>query len=197
MFSSFTGGAPSYLVLKRAFSAGKVVWAADGEDPGESKFLRGLLLAEVLLVLPGCCFFSKRFLAFAVRNLKGNILSGIWSRAEWWGKKNTHIFLSWYFRVDAESWSPYLRLLVKMYFQVTFKWHSDMLNFSECLPCCCVVSCCWCFISFRLSPCFCREVTGEEMETPGLFPLLSSRRLCHQPEGRPEAFQGRFGLCDV
>lgn len=40
----------------------------------------------------------------------------------------------------------------------------------------------------------CREVTGEGMETPlDLFPSLSSKRLCHQPGGKPKAFQGRFG----
>lgn len=40
----------------------------------------------------------------------------------------------------------------------------------------------------------CREVTGEGMETPPeLFPSLSSKRLYHQPGGKPKTFQGRFG----
>lgn len=55
-FASLTDGGPSLSRVEKAFQCWGAAWAADGKAPRESRFLEGLVLTEVLLVLSACCF---------------------------------------------------------------------------------------------------------------------------------------------
>lgn len=149
-----------------------MAWAAGGgEDPRESKFLEGLLLAEVLLVLPDCHFFQPALPRLCSEEFEREYF--IWYQKVGLCGERRKTFAS--SCLDILVWvlkaGPHTsRLLVKMYFQVTFKQCLDVLYSLECLPCLCTGSCCsWFIVSFPAASQF--HVIGEGMET-GIVPFV-------------------------
>jgi len=83
MFCQLFWWGPFLSAVEKGFQCWGAVRVAAGEDPRESKFLEGLFLAKLLLVLPDCRFSQPVLPCLCRRSLKGNISSGIKSRAEW------------------------------------------------------------------------------------------------------------------